>query len=157
MVNGGDTMINETIEYSVVKNTKVSSEFLTYAQDFSKIMNSDFKKVDPIHYLDLVMETMHIFRILEEELDSIQLLNDEKNILELFKKYKKWGYIKPHDEYYTMFVTLKSEKFGIKYLLLKPSELKNFENEFEIVYSAMLPNKNAIESLYQIFIHCKKY
>ena len=86
MVNGGDTMINETIEYSVVKNTKVSSEFLTYAQDFSRIMNSDFKKVDPIHYLDLVMETMHIFRILEEELDSIQLLNDEKNILELFKK-----------------------------------------------------------------------
>ncbi|MBA2861478.1 hypothetical protein [Methanococcus maripaludis] len=145
-------MINDIMEYSVVKNTKISSEFLSYTQNFSKIMNSDFKTVDPMLYLDLVMDTMHMFRILENELDSISLLNSEKNILELFKYYKKWTYLKPHDEHYTMFATLKSEKFGIKYLLLKPSELKMFENNFEIVYSAMLPNKTSIKSIYRIFM-----
>ncbi|MDK2928922.1 MAG: hypothetical protein PWP73_513 [Methanococcus sp.] len=145
-------MINDIIEYSIVKNTKISSEFLTYTQNFSGIMNSDFKKIDPMLYLDLVMETMHIFRILEGELDSISLLNSEKNILELFKYYKKWTYLKPHDDHYIMFAALKSEKFGIKYLLLKPSELKKFKNDFEIIYSAMLPNKNALKSIYRIFM-----
>ncbi|ABO34383.1 hypothetical protein MmarC5_0066 [Methanococcus maripaludis C5] len=145
-------MINEIIGYSIVKNTKISSEFLAYTQNFSRTMNSDFKKVDPMLYLDLVMETMHIFRILEDELDSISLLNNEKNTLDLFKGYKKWNYLKPYDNNYIMFATLKSEKFGIEYLLLKPSELKKFENDFEIVYSAILPNKYAIKSLYRIFM-----
>jgi len=136
----------------IVKTTKVSSEFLNYTKNFSKDMNSNLDILDPLSYLYMVMDTMHIFRILESEIDLLILSESEKRTVDILKRYKNWEYIEPQNENYIVFSTLRSEKFGIKYALLKPKESKNIVKDLSIVYSAILPNKNITKSIYKIFM-----
>jgi len=136
----------------IVKTTKVSSEFLNYTKNFSKDMNSNLDIIDPLGYLYMVMDTMHMFRILESEIDCLILSESEKRTVYILKKYKNWEYIEPQNENYVVFSTLRSEKFGIKYALLKPKESRNIDVELSIIYSAILPNKNITKSIYKIFM-----
>ncbi|ABR54727.1 conserved hypothetical protein [Methanococcus vannielii SB] len=142
-------MTTKTVK-TEIKTTKLSSEFLKYTKNFSKSINSNFNTISPLDYLYIVMDTMHMFRLLELEIDGKILSESERKTVELLKKYKKWEYVKPFSENYVVFSTLRCEKFGIEYKLLIPDEKNtDFDNQ---IYSAILPNKKIITAIYKLFI-----
>ncbi|ABR54534.1 conserved hypothetical protein [Methanococcus vannielii SB] len=142
-------MYSELLRNEVIYK-KLPLEFLEYVKNFSRTINSNLETISPTEYLQVVMYTMHIFRILESEIDKIRLSENEVFDVEILKKYANWEYLKPPDIYYIKFSTSRTEKFEIVYKLTIPKKIKcKYDDE---IYSTILPNKRIIKSIYKVFM-----
>ncbi|ABR54050.1 conserved hypothetical protein [Methanococcus vannielii SB] len=138
------------------RTTPISSEVLRYFVDYFKAKNKGFNSLEPKKYLELILFTLIIFELLKEEINTLNLNDDEKNTIEVFKQYINRELTGEYIENYLKYLIWKKDEV-VRYSIDEYKSYLEVENSGWVkIYAIPIPNIVHLEAIGNIFLKASK-
>ena len=86
----------------------ISATILNYLSKLLDYEKKEWLVNDPYEYAKFCIHTMFVIRMLEKDIDQIELSQKERNIVEMIKKYKFKELVEPYEKNYVRFSVWKN-------------------------------------------------
>ena len=135
--------------YSTARN--ISSPLLKYFVKYGEFEKKGYD-IDPYKYTKLTLHTMVIFRLIEKEIDSMDLSYEEKNTIAVLKKYKNRDISDLSPKNYLKFSVWVSKDGNLRYRLSDCRQEFRGDGGWEMVTAYLVPHTNIIKISNDIFL-----
>ncbi|ABO35089.1 conserved hypothetical protein [Methanococcus maripaludis C5] len=135
--------------YSTARN--ISSALLKYFIKYGEFEKKGYD-IDPYKYTKLTIHNMLVFRLMEKEIESMDLSYEEKNTVAVLKKYKTHEILDLSPKNYLKFSVWVSTDGNIKYRLSDFRQEFREDNRWDMVTAYLVPHTNIIKISNDIFL-----
>ncbi|MBA2861973.1 hypothetical protein [Methanococcus maripaludis] len=135
--------------YSTARN--ISSAILKYFIKYNEFEKKGYD-IDPYNYTKLTIHNMLVFRLIEKEIDMMDLSYEEKNTVALLKKYKNRDISELSPKNYLKFSVWASLDGNIKYRLSDCRQELKDDDKWDMVTAYLVPHTNIIKISNDIFL-----
>ncbi|MBA2840269.1 hypothetical protein HNP87_000781 [Methanococcus maripaludis] len=135
--------------YSTAKN--ISSPLLKYFVKYNEFEKKGYN-IDPYTYTKLTIHSMLVFRLIEKEIESMDLSYEEKNTIDVLKRYKNRDISDLSHKNYLKFSVWVNTDGDIRFRLSDVRQDLKEEINWKMITAYLVPHTNIIKTSNAIFL-----
>jgi len=130
----------------------ISATILNYLSKLLDYEKKEWLVNDPYEYAKFCIHTMFVIRMLEKDIDQIDLTQKERSIVEMIKKYKFKELVEPYEKNYVRFSVWKNRNGTLVYKLSDYRQKVVCEPSWEQVYSYLVLHPQIFPEIKKILL-----
>ncbi|BAP63132.1 hypothetical protein [Methanococcus maripaludis] len=135
--------------YSTAKN--ISSPLLKYFVKYNEFEKKGYN-IDPYTYTKLTIHSMLVFRLIEKEIELMDLSYEEKNTVDVLKRYKNRDISDLSPKNYLKFSVWINNEGNLRYRLSDVRQDLKEESMWTMVTAYLVPHTNILKTSNGIFL-----